>query len=214
MQQLRILIADDEPLNSAALSANLTVLGHKVIGTATNGEQAVKMAAELKPDLIILDIRMPGMTGPEAAMKIAAERPVAMLMLSAYSDEETIEAALSSPATGYLVKPVDADDLAPAIAMAIARFRENQMREERLRHAESALEARKLIDRAKGILMERQGMSEEMAYRMMRTESQNRAIPMRAIAERIIAAYYSPADARREQAPPRRRGLRRPPARS
>ncbi len=121
---LRFLIADDEALHNLALTSQLEALGHEVIATASNGREAVDLARENSPDMAILDIRMPVMTGPEAAHEIHRERPIPIIILSAYSDRRTVEEATRSPVFHYLVKPVDPDDLAPAIAVAKARFDE------------------------------------------------------------------------------------------
>ena len=121
---LRVLIADDEALHNLALTSQLETLGHTVVATATNGKEAVQLARDTKPDLAFLDIRMPVMTGPEAAHEISAERPIPIIILSAYSDSRTVEEATRAPIFHYLVKPVDPDDLAPAIAVARARFDE------------------------------------------------------------------------------------------
>src|SRR5690606_28379655 len=121
---LRVLIADDEALHNLALTSQLEMLGHSVVATASNGREAVDLARTSKPDLALLDIRMPGMTGPEAAQQIVSERPIPIIILSAYSDTGTVDEASRAPVFHYLVKPVDPDDLAPAIAVARARFNE------------------------------------------------------------------------------------------
>jgi AmiR/NasT family two-component response regulator len=152
-ESLRVLIADDEAIHNLALTTQLETLGHEVVGTATNGQQAVELARSERPDLIFLDIRMPVMTGPEAAEQIAAEDPVPMIILSAYSDARTVEQAVRAPIFHYLVKPVDPDDLAPAIAVARARFGEWLTTRKDRDRLEAKLEERKLVERAKGLLM-------------------------------------------------------------
>jgi AmiR/NasT family two-component response regulator len=185
---LRVLIADDEAIHNLALTTQLESLGHEVVGTATNGQQAVELARSERPDLIFLDIRMPVMTGPEAAEQIAAEHPVPMIILSAYSDARTVEQAVRAPIFHYLVKPVDPDDLAPAIAVARARFDEwLGTREDRDRLA-AKLEERKLIERAKGLLMESRGLSEREAYRFLQKMSQDKNTPMVDLARKILLA--------------------------
>ncbi len=187
-EALRVLIADDEGLHNLALTSQLEALGHEVVATASNGKEAVRLAAEREPDLAILDIRMPEMTGPEAAFEITAQRPIPIIILSAYSDNRTVEQATKSPVFHYLVKPVDPDDLAPAIAVARARFQEwLAVRAERDR-LEHKLEERKVIERAKGLLMETRGFSEQEAYRFLQKTSQDKNTPMVDLARKILLA--------------------------
>jgi two-component system, response regulator PdtaR len=185
---LRVLIADDEALHNLALTSNLEELGHQVVATATNGKEAVELARETKPDLAFLDIRMPVMTGPEAAHKISAERPIPMIILSAYSDQRTVDEATRSPIFHYLVKPVDPDDLAPAIAVARARFREWVEAKRQKDQLELRLEERKIVERAKGILMETRGLSEREAYRFLQKTSQDKNTAMVDLARKILLA--------------------------
>ncbi|MEJ2184307.1 MAG: response regulator [Gemmatimonadota bacterium] len=187
-EALRVLIADDEALHNLALTSQLEALGHEVVATASNGKEAVRLAAEREPDLAILDIRMPEMTGPEAASEITARRPIPIIILSAYSDNRTVEQATKSPVFHYLVKPVDPDDLAPAIAVARARFQEwLEVRAERDR-LEHKLEERKMIERAKGLLMETRGFTEQEAYRFLQKTSQDKNTPMVDLARKILLA--------------------------
>lgn len=185
---LRFLIADDEALHNLALTSQLEALGHEVVATASNGQEAVELAREKKPDMAILDIRMPVMTGPEAAHEIHKDRAIPILILSAYSDRRTVDEATRSPVFHYLVKPVDPDDLAPAIAVARARFGEwTDARSER-DSLELKLEERKILDRAKGILMETRNLSEREAYRFLQKSSQDRNTPMIDLARKILLA--------------------------
>lgn len=185
---LRVLIADDEALHNLALTSQLETLGHQVVATAANGQEAVELARDARPDLAFLDIRMPGMTGPEAAHEIAADRPIPMIILSAYSDDRTVEQATRSPIFHYLVKPVDPDDLGPAIAVARARFHEWQDARRQRDQLESKLEERKLIERAKGLLMDTRGFSEREAYRFLQKTSQDKNTPMVDLARKILLA--------------------------
>jgi AmiR/NasT family two-component response regulator len=185
---LRVLIADDEALHNLALTSQLESLGHQVVATATNGREAVELARESKPDLAFLDIRMPIMTGPEAAHEIHAERPVPIIILSAYSDARTVEEATRAPIFHYLVKPVDPDDLAPAIAVARARFDEWLDARRQRDLLEMRLEERKIIERAKGILMDSRGFSEREAYRFLQKTSQDKNTPMVELAKKILLA--------------------------
>jgi response regulator NasT len=187
-ESLRVLIADDEALHNLALSSQLETLGHQVIATATNGREAVELARETRPDIAFLDIRMPSMTGPEAAHEIASDRPIPMIILSAYSDARTVEQAIRAPIFHYLVKPVDPDDLAPAIAVARARFDEWRDARKERDELEIRLEERKIIERAKGLLMESRGLSEREAYRFLQKTSQDKNTPMVELARKILLA--------------------------
>ncbi len=185
---LRVLIADDEALHNLALTSQLETLGHTVVATATNGKEAVQLARETKPDIAFLDIRMPVMTGPEAAHEITAERPMPIIILSAYSDSRTVEEATRAPIFHYLVKPVDPDDLAPAIAVARARFDEWLDARHQRDMLELKLEERKIIERAKGLLMDTRGLTEREAYRFLQKTSQDKNTPMVELARKILLA--------------------------
>lgn len=187
-ETLRVLIADDEALHNLALSSQLDTLGHQVVATATNGKEAVELAREFKPDLVFLDIRMPVMTGPEAAHQITADRAIPIVILSAYSDARTVEEATRSPVFHYLVKPVDPDDLAPAIAVARARFYDWTDAKRQREQLEVKLEERKLIERAKGLLMDTRNLSEREAYRFLQKTSQDKNTPMVELARKILLA--------------------------
>jgi len=185
---LRVLIADDEALHNLALTSQLETLGHTVVATATNGKEAVQLARDTRPDLAFLDIRMPVMTGPEAAHEISADRPIPIIILSAYSDSRTVEEATRAPVFHYLVKPVDPDDLAPAIAVARARFDEWLDARRQRDMLEMKLEERKIIERAKGLLMDTRGLSEREAYRFLQKTSQDKNTPMVELARKILLA--------------------------
>lgn len=187
-ESLRVLIADDEALHNLALTSQLETLGHTVVATATNGREAVQLAREVRPDLAFLDIRMPTMTGPEAAVEITADRPIPIIILSAYSDSRTVEEATRAPIFHYLVKPVDPDDLAPAIAVARARFDEWIDARRQRDQLEVKLEERKIIERAKGLLMDTRGLSEREAYRFLQKTSQDKNTPMVELARKILLA--------------------------
>lgn len=187
-ESLRILIADDEALHNLALTSQLETLGHQVVATATNGREAVDLARDVKPDLAFLDIRMPNMTGPEAAHQIASERAIPIIILSAYSDGRTVDEATRSPVFHYLVKPVDPDDLGPAIAVARARFDDWIEARRQRDQLEAKLEERKLIERAKGLLMDTRGLSEREAYRFLQKTSQDKNTPMVDLAKKILLA--------------------------
>ncbi len=183
---LRILVAEDEPLSAMALQAQLEALGHVVIGPAHNGREAVEMARANPADLAILDVRMPGLSGLEAAQEIARFAELPVVLLSGYSDPEMIEEATRAPVFHYLVKPVSMADLGPAIAVAMTRFNEwREFRGEAVQ-LEHKLEDRKLIEKAKGVIMEARGLPEAEAYRVLQKESQNRNQPMVEIARSIV----------------------------
>lgn len=188
MAVTRILIAEDNDLVALTLEEQLKGLGYDVIGIARTGAEAIDLAARLGPDLIIMDIRMPEMEGTEAAARINQQRPTPILMLTAYTDRETIRKAEHAGALGYLVKPVNEAELSPAINIALARFRELQALRAQVHELEESLEARKLIERAKGILMQRLGLSERDAYERLRQRARDKRAKMKDIAQAIIEA--------------------------
>lgn len=187
-ETLRVLIADDETLHNLALTSQLEQLGHEVVATASNGKEAVALAQQTQPDIVFLDIRMPQMSGPEAAHLIAQDRPVPIIILSAYSDARTVDEAVKAPVFHYLVKPVDPNDLGPAIGVARARFDEWLDARRQRDMLEMKLEERKIVERAKGLLMESRGLSERDAYRFLQKTSQDKNTPMVELAKKILLA--------------------------
>lgn len=188
MDALRILIADDESLRVMSLKGQLESIGHKVIAEASSGSQAVHLARELKPDLAILDIKMPELDGIEAAKQITGERPIPIILLTAYSEKELAERAAQAHVAAYLMKPVSEQDLLPAIALAVSRFKESQALLQQVDDLRDALETRKLVERAKGILMRRLNLTEDEAFRRMQRRSQNENKKLGEIAQAIITA--------------------------
>ncbi len=188
MSATRILIAEDNDLVSLTLEEQLQGLGYDVVGIARSGTEAISLAHRLAPDLIIMDIRMPEMEGTEAAAIIRNQRPVPIIMLTAYADKETIRKAEASGALAYLVKPVNENELPPAIDIALARFKEIQALRTEVVELQDSLEARKLIERAKGILMQRLGLSERDAYERLRQRARDKRAKMKDIAQAIIEA--------------------------
>jgi response regulator NasT len=185
---IRILIAEDNDLVSLTLEDQLKGLGYEVVGIARTGTEAVMLASRLKPDLVIMDIRMPEMDGTEATARIRDQTGIPVVMLTAFADKETIRRAEAAGALAYLVKPVNEQELPPAITIALARHREIQnLRNENL-ELQEALEARKLIERAKGILMQRLGLSERDAYERLRQRARDKRTKMKDIAQAIIEA--------------------------
>lgn len=188
MNRKRILIADDESLILMDLREMLTNLGYLVVGEASDGVSAVNMARELKPDLVIMDVMMPAMDGIEAARLLTAEKIAPVLLLTAYSQQDLVERAKEAGVVGYLVKPFRESNLAPAIEVTLARFEEFQALQKEVADLKETLETRKLVDRAKGILMTTQGLTEQEAFRRIQKMSMNTRRPMKEIAEAIILA--------------------------
>ncbi|HMO56393.1 MAG TPA: response regulator [Roseiflexaceae bacterium] len=188
MATTRILIAEDNDLVALTLEEQLKGLGYDVIGIARSGTEAIDLAQRMGPDLIIMDIRMPELEGTEAAARINQQRPTPIVMLTAYTDRDTIRKAEAAGALGYMVKPVNEAELSPAINIALARFRELQALRAQVHELEESLEARKLIERAKGILMQRLGLSERDAYERLRQRARDKRAKMKDIAQAIIEA--------------------------
>lgn len=185
---LRILVAEDELLSAMALQAQLEALGHAVIGPAHNGREAVELARANDVDLAILDVRMPALSGLDAAQAISEFKEVPVILLSGYSDPDMIEEATRAPVFHYLVKPVSMADLNPAIAVAMTRFHEWKELRGAAVELEQKIEDRKLIEKAKGVLMEARRVAEADAYKLLQKESQNRNQPMVEIARSILMA--------------------------
>jgi two-component system, response regulator PdtaR len=184
----RVLIAEDEALIRLDLKEMLEEEGYAVVGEVGDGQQAVERAAELKPDLVILDIQMPVLDGLSAAERIAADRIAPVIVLTAFSQRELVERARDAGAMAYLVKPFGKNDLVPAIEVARARFAEMTALDTEVRTLGDRLEARKVIEKAKGRLMTEQGMTEAEAFRHIQRTAMNDRTSMKALAERILAA--------------------------
>jgi len=186
-----VIIADDESLIRMDLREMLTNLGYLVIGEVGDGRSAVNLARELRPDVVVMDIKMPDMDGIDAAKALTEERISPVLLLTAYSQQELIERAKDAGVVGYIVKPFRESDLAPAIEVAVARFAEFRALEKEVGDLKLALETRKLVDRAKGILMDSQGITEADAFRKIQKMSMNTRKPMKEVAEAIILAQQA-----------------------
>ncbi len=184
----RIIVADDESIIRMDLKEMLTHLGYLVVGEAGDGMSAVHMARELRPDLVIMDIKMPGLDGVSAAKILTEEQIAPVLLLTAYSQKELIDGAREAGVVAYLVKPFREAELVPAIEIALARFREFQQLKKEVADLRDALETRKLVERAKGILMDTQGLSEAEAFRRIQQISMNTRRPMREVAAAILLA--------------------------
>ncbi len=184
---MRVVIAEDEALIRLDLREMLREEGFDVVGEAADGEQAVALAGELNPDLVICDIKMPKMDGIAAAAQITAKRIAPVIMLTAFSQRDLIERARDAGAMAYLVKPFEKRDLLPAIEMATSRFAEIKALESEVTGLRDRLEARKLIERAKGALMTEHSMSEPEAFRWIQRAAMDNRTTMRAVAEVVLS---------------------------
>ncbi|HOJ93174.1 MAG TPA: response regulator [Dictyoglomaceae bacterium] len=189
MKTVKVFIAEDEPIVRMDIKELLESQDYEVIGEAADGQTAVELARKLKPDVVIMDIRMPGMDGIEAAKILTQEEIAPVIFLTAYSDKELVEKAKEVGVVAYIVKPFKESDLFPAIEIAIARFKEFQLLRKEVEDLKDALETRKLIDRAKGILMDREGLKEHEAFRLIQKASMDKRKTMKEIAQAIILAY-------------------------
>jgi AmiR/NasT family two-component response regulator len=184
--QRRVLVAEDEALIRLDLAEMLREEGYQVVGEAADGEQAVEMATQLKPDLVILDVKMPKMDGIEAASKITGERIAPVVILTAFSQRELVARARDAGTMAYLVKPFAKRDLVPAVELAVSRFAELQALEAEVAGLTDRLETRKLIDRAKGLLMSSQGLSEPEAFRWIQRTAMDRRATMKDVAQAVV----------------------------
>lgn len=189
MKTIRVLIAEDEPIVRMDIKELLESQGYEVVGEAADGQTAIELARKLKPDVIIMDIRMPNLDGIEAAKILTQEDIAPIIFLTAYSDKELVEKAKEVGVIAYIVKPFKESDLFPAIEIAIARFKEFQLLRKEVANLKDALETRKLVDRAKGLLMDREGLKEHEAFRLIQKASMDKRKPMKEIAQAIILAY-------------------------
>jgi response regulator NasT len=188
MSKVRVLICEDEGLTALRLQATIKKLGYEVAGEARDGEEAVAAAARLKPDAILMDIRMPKLDGISATEQIMKARPTAIVMITAYNERELVDAALRAGASGYLVKPVSDEQIEPALKVALNRFSELSDLRGELTDLKEALEARKLVERAKGIFMRRFQLAEDEAYQRLQKMSRDRRQPLKDTAQQVIAA--------------------------
>jgi two-component system, response regulator PdtaR len=185
----RVVIAEDEALIRMDLAEMLQEEGYDVVAEAGDGEAAVKLAQEHRPDLVILDVKMPVLDGISAAERIAEERVAPVLILTAFSQRELVERAREAGAMAYLVKPFSKSDLVPAIEMAVSRYAEIISLEAEVADLTERFETRKLVDRAKGILQTSFGMSEPDAFRWIQKTSMDKRVTMRDVAELVIAEH-------------------------
>ena len=188
MDKLKIIIADDEALIRMDLREMLAAAGHKIIAEGANGEEALEATRDLHPDLVIMDVKMPKMDGLTAAKLINEEQLAPVLLLTAYSQKDIVEQAKEAGVLAYIVKPVREEQLFPALEIAVSRFKEFQSFKEEVGQLRASLATRKLLDRAKGILMTAHGFTEQEAYRRMQQFSMNRRMSIKDVAQAIIDA--------------------------
>ena len=189
MERTRIIIADDESIVRTDLKEMLANLDYLVVGDVGDGESAVNLARELKPDVVLMDVKMPNMDGIEAAKILTEEKIAPVVLLTAFGQKDLVERAKEAGVVGYLVKPFRETDLLPAIEVALSRFEEFRQVQEEVTDLQDALETRKAVERAKGILMDAQGIEENEAFRKIQKMSMNTRKPMKEVAEAIILAH-------------------------
>ena len=188
----RVVVAEDEAIIRLDLRELLAEEGYAVVGETGRGDHAVELVRELDPDLVILDIKMPGLDGIAAARQIASERRAAVLILTAFSQRDLVEQARDAGALAYLVKPFQKSDLVPAIEIALGRFEELAALERDVADLQGRLEARKVVDRAKGRLMDAHGMSEQEAWRFLQQQAMANRVQVGEIAQRVVDGMLTP----------------------
>lgn len=189
----RVLIAEDEALIRLDLAEMLREEGYQVVGEAGDGQEAVDLAESLRPDLVIMDVKMPRRDGIDAAAEIAAKRIAPVVVLTAFSQRELVERARDAGAMAYLVKPFSITDLVPAIEVAVSRFAELTQLEREVANLGERLETRKLIERAKGLLQSKHGMTEPEAFTWMQRAAMDRRTSMKRVAE-VVLETLAPTD--------------------
>ncbi|MDR0504474.1 MAG: response regulator [Bifidobacteriaceae bacterium] len=183
----RVVVAEDEALIRLDVVETLREAGYQVVGEASDGQEAVRLTTELQPDLVVMDVKMPGMDGIAAAEQIAADRLAPVVMLTAFSQAELVERARDAGAMAYVVKPFTSADLLPAIEIAISRFAEIGELETQVADLHDRFETRKRVDRAKGLLMTHMNLTEPEAFRWIQKTSMDRRLTMREVADAVIA---------------------------
>ena len=182
----RVVVAEDDSLIRLDLTEMLRDEGYQVVGEAPNGQVAVDLAESLRPDIVIMDVKMPVRDGIDAASEIARKRIAPVVMLTAFSQREFVERARDAGAMAYIVKPFSQADLVPAIELAVSRYRELTMLEAEVESMAERFETRKLVDRAKGLLMEKQAMTEPEAFRWIQRNAMDRRATMKAVAQIVV----------------------------
>jgi response regulator NasT len=188
MAQTRLVIADDESIIRMNLKETLVGLGYLVVGEAGDGVSVINLARELRPDLVLMDIKMPKLDGIQAAKILTEEKIAPVLLLTAYSDRELVERAKEAGVVNYVVKPFREAELLPAIEIAMARYQEFLEMDQQIADLKEVLDTRKLVERAKGILMDTQGLKEAEAFRKIQQLSMNTRKSMKEIAQAILLA--------------------------
>lgn len=185
-EKYRIVIADDEALICMDLREMLEEAGHEVVGIGSDGVEALDLVKEKKPDLVILDVKMPRLDGIQAARMIAHDNLAPVVLLTAFGDEDMIEKAKKSMVFGYVMKPVEEKTLFPAIQIAVSQYWQKKDMVDRVKNMERELAARKIVDRAKGLLMDYYHITEEDAYRRMQQTSMKRGITIADVAQKVV----------------------------
>jgi response regulator NasT len=188
-KQIRLVIADDESLIRMNLKETLISLGYLVVGDASDGVSVINQARELRPDLVLMDIKMPRLDGIQAAKVLTEEKIAPVLLLTAYSDRELVDRAREAGVVNYVVKPFREAELLPAIEIALARYQEFLEMDRQLADLKETLETRKLVERAKGVLMDSQGLKEAEAFRKIQQLSMNTRKSMKEIAQALLLAH-------------------------
>lgn len=188
----RVVIAEDEAIIRLDLKETLEEEGYEVVGETGRGDEAVRLVRELKPDVVILDVKMPGLDGLAAARELNTTRESAVLILTAFSQRDLIEQARDAGALAYLVKPFQRSELIPALEVALGRFQEMKALESEVKDLAEQLETRRAVDRAKGLLMDHHALSEQDAFRYVQQTAMRERTTMRSIAERILAGDLAP----------------------
>jgi two-component system, response regulator PdtaR len=188
----RVVLAEDEAIIRLDLKETLEDEGYEVVGETGRGDEAVQLVKDLGPDLAILDIKMPGLDGLTAAREITSERRAAVLILTAFSQRHLVERARDAGALAYLVKPFQRSELVPAVEVALGRFKEVKALEAEVRGLEEQLETRRLVDRAKGILMDQHGMAEAAAFSFIQRNAMRQRVTMRVVAQQVIDGSLRP----------------------
>jgi response regulator NasT len=189
VQQIRLVIADDESIIRMNLKETLVGLGYLVVGEAGDGVSVINLARELRPDLVLMDIKMPKLDGIQAAKVLTQEKISPVLLLTAYSDRDLVERAKEAGIVNYVVKPFRDAELLPAIEIALARYQEFLEMDNEINDLKETLDTRKLVERAKGVLMDAQGLKEAEAFRKIQQLSMNTRKPMKEIAQAILLAH-------------------------
>lgn len=187
----RILIAEDESIIRMDLKMMLQDHGYDVVGEAGDGDRAIELAFELKPDLVLMDIKMPKINGLQASTIIGRQLDLPVLLITAYSQKEFVEKSKQDNIVGYLVKPISESSLIPAVTVALHQADKAKTLKQSVRTAQDQIQKRKLIERAKGLLMEKDRLTEQDAYTLLRNESMSRQLTMESVAQEVILKYSS-----------------------